>query len=69
MRRGEVNELNGSSSLMNDVENMKKAREERSMVSNLKREYIRELDNYKADLFKKNNIYIVRSILKIIKEP
>lgn len=54
------NGLLGSSTLMSDVERMKKAREQQSMVGRLKKEYIRELDNYKADLFKKDNIYIVR---------
>lgn len=51
--------LAGSKTLMSDVELMEKNKKEQSMMDGLRKEFIRELDNYKSDIFKKNNIYVV----------
>ena len=43
---------------MSDVERMNKAKKEMGMIEGLRKEFVREFDNYKADIFKKKNIYI-----------
>lgn len=50
--------LAGSSTLISDVDRMNQRHKEMSMIDGLRKEFVREFDNYKADVFKKKNIYI-----------
>jgi hypothetical protein len=45
--------------LKGDIDEAERQKREHGMMANLKKEYIRELDNYKGDVFKRENIYIV----------
>lgn len=51
--------------MMSDIEMMNKNKEDEGMIAGLQKEFVRELDNYKADVFKKNNIYIVRDFSRV----
>ena len=44
---------------------MNQKKKDEGMMAGLRKEFVRELDNYKADVFKKNNIFIVTCLLAL----